>query len=86
MSKDDKFILFITIPIVALMIMQLWKDLNPASFSSSSSSIRENREIPGYTECIEQMMRTNPRAQQRTCCDKLGGSWSQKGSFGTCKK
>lgn len=54
--------------------------------SSSSSKTRENGDIPGYRSCIEEMMRSNPNAKQRTCCDRLGGSWSQKGSFGTCRK
>jgi hypothetical protein len=56
------------------------------SSSSSSSKTLENGQIPGYRSCIEEMMTNNPNAKQRTCCDRLGGSWSQKGSFGTCRK
>lgn len=89
------FILFLGLSIPMGLIVTEMISLNPyypsffsssSSSSSGSSKTLENGDIPGYSACVERMMRTNPSAKQRVCCDKLGGSWSQKGSFGTCRK
>lgn len=59
---------------------------SPERETTGSSEKKQNREIPGYSDCIEDIFRTNPNAPQRTCCDRVGGSWSQTGTFGTCEK
>ena len=53
---------------------------------SGSSKTLENGEIPGYSSCVKRMMSSNPSAKVKVCCDEVGGNWSQKGSFGTCRK
>lgn len=55
-----------------------------SSSSSRSSKVRENGEIPGYSSCIEEIQYTG--ATIKSCCDRVGGSYSKTGFFPTCKK
>ena len=47
----------------------------------------QNGEIPGYGECVEDLARTCPRCLIKTCCDEVGGMYSQgRGGFPNCNK
>lgn len=87
-TDDGRFPIVIAVigMLLPFGLISLGSALDGSPTSSSASGTLENRDIPGYASCVSEMMKNNPSAKQRTCCDKLGGKWSQKGSFGTCRK
>lgn len=71
------------ISIVGIGLLYIIANIVP---SSNSTTVLENGEIPGYRQCLEEMMQSNPSAEIKVCCDRVGGDWGKGVMFGTCRK
>ena len=74
----------VRIPKIILYLMATYSSVQLLGSESSPESGVSN--IPGYTSCIENLKLEHQQKSAKICCDKLGGSWSQNESSGTCKK